>query len=188
MKTYITELSNIFNISIFQEIAARLITPEWLNLSDPDALQKFTDTTPIDVNEYTDLLLLKNKYPSLSSHIKFMKSTKGTWPVHIDNHRRSAINIPISNTINTITRFYTGGTAVDKIQAKFGNVSNVWYSNEYLTYIKDAHHAFDHILTVPTLVNTAQPHNIINNSEIPRVICSWATTSSYEEAQEEFNV
>jgi hypothetical protein len=188
MKTYVTEITNVFDVSIFQEISAKLITPEWLRLSDPESLQKFTDKFPVDTNEYPELLLLRKKYPSLSRYIKFMKSTKGSWPVHIDNHRHSAINIPISNTANTITRFYVGGTPVDKVHAMFGDVLNDWYSNEYLTYIKDAQKQYDHVLTIPTLVNTAQPHNIINNSDTPRIVCSWATSISYKDAQEEFNV
>jgi hypothetical protein len=188
MNTYITEITDVFNISIFQEIASKLITPEWLESSDPGSLQKFTDKFPIDINEYAELSLLRKKYPSLSRYLKFMKSTRGSWPVHIDNQRNSAINIPISNTANTITRFYTGGTPVNKVHAMFGNVLNDWYSNEYITYIKDSQKHYDHILTVPTLVNTAKPHNIINNSDTPRIVCSWATTLSYEEAQKEFNV
>jgi hypothetical protein len=188
MNSYVTEITDVFNISIFQEIAYKLITPEWFKLSDAESLQEFTDKFPVDINEYPELLLLRTKYPSLNTYIKFMKSTKGSWPVHVDIHRRSAINIPISNTANTITRFYTGGIPVDKVHTMFGNVLNDWYSNEYATYIKDAQKQYDHVLTVPTLVNTEQPHNIINNSDTPRIICSWGTSLSYKEAQEEFNV
>jgi hypothetical protein len=188
MKKYITELTNILDIEFFQNIAKTVVTDKWLSLSDPEALKKFTDTTPVSVSDYPYLIEVKRKYPSLSNQIKFMKSTAGSWPVHTDNHRQCAINIPISNTKNTITRFYTGGTPVASIEAEFGNTHNVWYSNDYLTYIIDAIKDFDHVLQIPTLVNTTHPHGIINSGIDPRIICSWAFTVSYEDARKELNV
>tara|TARA_B110000503_G_C7155457_1_gene417111 strand:- start:1584 stop:2150 length:567 start_codon:yes stop_codon:yes gene_type:complete len=188
MKKYITELTDILDVEFFQSIAKTLVTDKWLSLSDPEALRKFTDTMPVSVLNHPYLIEVKLKYPSLSNQIKFMKSTAGSWPVHTDSHRRCAINIPIANTKDTITSFYTGGTPVAHIDAEFGNTHNVWYSNEYLTYIINAKKDFDHVLQIPTIVNTTMPHGIVNSGTRPRIICSWAFTTSYEEACGELNV
>lgn len=181
------ELGELINCEVFRNIAEEIITDKWLSLSDTEALSKYTDRLPVNVEDYKYLSDLKKQYPRLNENVKFMKSTRGSWPTHYDSHRQCAINIPIFNTTSTITRFYSGGRAVDSVNAEFGSTTNTWYSNEYLTYIIEAQPEFDHVLTVPTLINTSVPHGIFNNSDNHRIICSWAYDGTFEEAVGEFS-
>jgi len=187
MNSFVTELHNFLDVKFFQQIADDIISDDWLTLPDPDALGKYTDRTPISVYDYNYLELLQERYPGLANQVKFMKSSYGTWPTHFDSHRKCAINIPLFNTNDTITRFYVNGTNVDSVEEDFGGKKGKWYSNEYLTYVIDAEPAFDHVLTVPSIINTSKPHGIFNNGNRPRIICSWAYNGTYEEAVKELN-
>lgn len=188
MNQYATELPNVLDVSYFQEIANSIITQDWLSTPDPVALGKYTDAVLINVSDYEYLTLLKNKHPNLRDYIKFMKSSKGSWPVHVDNHRTCAINIPIANTESTFTRFYDGGTKVDSVTEEFGGYPGTWYSNEYLTYITEANLVFEHVLSVPTIIDSTVPHGINNNGTESRIICSWAYDGTYANALEDFGV
>ena len=106
-------------------------------------------------------------------------------PMRLDNITNT--KKAISNCDHTkVTRFFTGGQEVDSIEGSFGEIYREWKSNEYLTYIKDADNLFDHILTVPTLVNTSKPHNIINTSDSIRVMLSWEYQDTFETAEADF--
>jgi hypothetical protein len=187
MKGYVKELPGFINLSFVKGLASKMLTEEWYNMPDPEALSKFTDRMIIHVDDDVNFKTIKRKYPKLSSTLKLMKCSKGSWLTHVDKHRISAINIPVFNCDETkITRFFTGGQEVESIEGSFGEIYREWKSNEYLTYIKDAENLFDHILTVPTLVNTSKPHNIINNSNSIRVMLSWEYQDTFENAEADF--
>lgn len=188
MIDFVKELKNFVDISFLQNIADNLITKHWLSLPDAEALSQYTDKLPIFVNDYEYLSKIKKQFPNLNDHIKFIKSTKGTWPIHSDTHRKCAINIPIQNTLDTVTKFYIGGKSVEKTTESWAGQERTWFSNEYVTYVKDAEFAYEHILTVPTIVNTFAPHSILNNSVSPRVICSWTYNGTYKDALKELDV
>lgn len=182
MNNFATEIPDFLDVSVFEKIAQDLITEHWLSLPDPQALGIYTDRQPVSVYAHKHLAEIKEKYPKFADHVKFMKSSKGSWPAHVDNHRLTAVNIPIANTLETVTRFYNGGTLTDSVKDWFGNELGTWYSNEYITYVKDMDHEFDHVLTVPTIINTTKPHDLVNSGIAPRIICSWAYNATYEEA------
>lgn len=188
MRQYVAELHDIFDIAFFRGIANTLITDEWLGLPDPVALAKYTDTLPVKVRDHEYLIKLRSKYPGLADQIKFMKSSQGSWPVHSDTHRKCAINIPLFNTEHTTTDFYEGGSFVESVEDFFGDIWGTWYTNEYLRYVSNADIKYRHVLNKPAIINTAAPHGISNNGDVPRIICSWAYSGTYEEAVEEFSV
>lgn len=187
MNKYVKELHNTFDVLFFQKIANSVITEEWLSTPDFIALSKFTDNTVIDISKYKYFLKLKNKYPKLSNFIKFLKSSKGTWPVHVDNHRKCSINIPILNTSNTTTCFYSGGKKVNKITDKFGDKLGTWHSNKYITYVTGSKLEFEHTLLLPSIINVSVPHGLNNKDNNIRIICSLTYEKTYEEALKDFN-
>ena len=188
MKKFVTEVANLLDVDVFRDIANSLITEEWLNTDDPAALGRFTDKLLIDVSDYEHLTTVRNSYPRLSNYVKFMKSSQGTWPVHTDNHRKCAINIPIANAEHTATQFYEGGEVVDSVTEEFGGTPGTWYGNDYLTYVTGAKLVFEHTLLVPTIINSTIPHGINNKGIEPRIICSWTYEGTYQEALEDFGV
>jgi hypothetical protein len=187
MKGYIKELPNFIELSFVKDLASKILTEEWYNMPDPFALHNFTDQMVIIAEDNITLNMIRNQYPKLAPTLKLMKCSKGSWLTHVDKHRVSAVNIPVFNCDHTkVTRFFTGGQEVDSIEGSFGEIYREWKSNEYLTYIKDADNLFDHILTVPTLVNTSKPHNIINTSDSIRVMLSWEYQDTFETAEADF--
>ena len=119
----------------------------------------------------------------LNNHIILIKCSKGSWPIHIDAHRSSAISIPVTNCDNTkTTKFFTGGEIAEKIYDQFGDKKGIWQSNEWLTYVENAELACEHATVMPTLINTKVPHQIVNSTDSIRVIFSWAYEAPYAEA------
>ena len=188
MIPYTHKLLNFVEPVLLNQILDNIITPKWETLSDPSALKEYTDSLPVKVTDYVFLSQLQSKYPNLADTIKFLKSSKGTWPIHCDTHRQTAINIPLRNTNNTFTVFHEGGTSVDSVYAQFGNVLQEWFSNKYITYFNDSVEVYREVLDCPTVVNTSKPHGIINNGDKTRWICSWAYNGTFEQALEDFGV
>lgn len=187
MNEFVVELPDFIDLEYMKNLADTMLTEEWLYSSDPVALRDFTDVNVVDVTADEYLNSIRQQYPNLADKIKLMKCGQGSWPIHIDRHRLSAINIPVTNCDNTKTsKFYRNGTVVDSIVATFGSVTDIWYSNEYLSYVQDAELAYEHVLTVPTLTNTKTPHQIVNNTETTRVIFSWAYNENFEQAKQVF--
>jgi len=188
MIPYTHKMPNFVETALLNQILDSIITPRWENLPDPVALKEYTDRLLLEVNDYPSLTQIQSKYPNLANTIKFLKSSKGTWPIHCDTHRQTAINIPLRNTDNTFTVFHQGGNSVDSAYAQFGDIFQNWRSNEYITYIVDSIEVYREVLECPTIVNTSKPHGIINNSNKTRWICSWTYDGTFEQALEDFGV
>ncbi len=188
MIPYTYKIPNFIDSILLNNILDSIISPLWESLPDPAALSEYTDKLPIAVIDYPFLANIRSKYPKLADHIKFLKSSKGSWPVHCDTHRQTAINIPLRNIENTYTVFHESGKQATNVHAYFGNVLQEWYSNEYVTYITNSKEVYKEILKCPTIVNTSKPHGIINNGSNNRWICSWPYNGTFEEAIEEINV
>jgi len=188
MNPYTHKIPNFIDPILLNNILDSIISPLWESLPDPAALYEYTDKLPIAVKDYPFLANIQSKYPKLADRIKFLKSSKGSWPIHCDTHRQTAINIPLRNIENTHTVFHKGGEQAKNVHAYFGNVLQEWYSNEYVTYITNSEEVYKEILECPTIVNTSKPHGIINNGSNNRWICSWAYNGTFEEAIEEINV
>ena len=63
--------------------------------------------------------------------------------------------------------------------------AGTWTSNKYVSYVDAKDIIFSHKLVVPTLLNTAEPHSITNNSTQVRIIASWTYDDNYMTAIEE---
>ena len=180
---YLTELPGFIDLDYMKGIADNMLTDEWKSLSDVEALARYTDVKVVDVEADDYLKGIRDKYPKLKNHIKLMKCSKGSWPIHIDAHRSSAISIPVTNCDNTkTTKFFTGGEIAEKIYDQFGDKKGIWQSNEWLTYVENAELACEHATVMPTLINTKVPHQIVNSTDSIRVIFSWAYEAPYAEA------
>ena len=181
---YLTELPGFIDMDYMKGIADNMLTDEWMSLSDVEALALYTDVKVVDVEADDYLKSIRAKYPKLKSYIKLMKCSKGSWPVHIDEHRSSAISIPVTNCDNTkTTKFFKGGEIAESIYDQFGDKKGLWRSNEWLTYIQNAELAVEHATVMPTLINTKAPHQVTNSTDSVRIIFSWAYDAPYEEAR-----
>ena len=114
-----------------------------------------------------------------------MKTEKGTWPAHVDKWRKTAINIPLKNYDKCQTHFYKDCIELDKVDSFFGSTYGTWTSNQYVNYVAVKDIIFSHKLVVPTVLNTAEPHSINNDSDETRIIASWTYDDNYATAIEE---
>lgn len=183
---YILTLPDLLDLDYMQQKALEIVTEEWLNVSDVEALRRFTDTITIDVESDEYLKSIRQRFPKLASYLKVMKMDKGQWPPHIDTMRSSAINIPVQNCNETkVTRFGKKGTVVKSMVTTFGNIEAEWHSHEYVNYVTDTDMEFEFYLETPTLINTKVPHQVINTTDTKRLILSWAYEDSFEQAKQD---
>lgn len=98
--------------------------------------------------------------------VAFVMHTTLDVKIHIDNYpyNDARINIPILNTTNTFTRFYTGG--------EFATVTNPLTNISANRLIKaDDLKLVDQVeIDKPTVMRINEPHNIVKlNKEVPRI-------------------
>ena len=198
MNDYYCEIPNIFNVKYISAICKTIVTDEWLNSTDIGGLAHFTDVYPIAVEDHPYLQVLRDNFPKLFPYVKVLKNSEPTWPVHVDNHRRVSITIPVANTgPNKLTTFHEGGETAPYIEGYFGNDWGTWDTNEYLEYVVNSTPAVEYaIQDTPVLINTSKPHGVLNkeaNKEAnkvdpnPRLIATWGYEDTYENALRDFN-
>ena len=90
-------------------------------------------------------------------------------PPHIDAKRKCAINIPVQNTENTDTVFYTG----DQMESEYVHACVYHLIKSPIT------ETFKFSLSGPTLINNTVPHSVINNTDKERIIISWSIDETY---------
>jgi len=189
-KNYIYELDNFIDCLYVYNKAQKLLSEDWLELSDPYALGQYTDNENYYIQVESDdyLSSIKAKFPKLKSYIKLLKSEKGIWPAHVDNWRITAINIPLSNIEGCDTIFYKDNyVKKDSMYSPFGKVKGTWKSNKWITYIETKEELFKHQLTKPTIINTNKPHSVIKHTEGYRIIASWTYDAPFEQAVKDFS-
>ena len=159
------ELAKIDYVSIYNSLSIN-------GKSDPNIYCN-VDSVPI-------LKRLHSKYPFFNKEISIFKidGTKcsdNNWPIHVDAGRKSALNIPIINcNLNAVTCFYEEPTP---FQNKFIPIQQ--YHISLITGDLKIVDSFS--LVMPTLINTAIPHSVINNGEGSRVIMSWGSMLGFNE-------
>jgi len=187
LKKYIYELPDLLDTDYIFEKSMKVITTEWLETPAPYALGKYTDNPDYYINVKNDKYLesIRLKYPKLKDYIKILKSENGTWHAHIDKWRKTEINIPLKHYDDCQTHFYKEYTELEEVDSTFGSATGTWTSNKYVSYVETKDVIFSHKLVVPTLLNTAEPHSITNNSTQVRIIASWTYDDNYMTAIEE---
>ena len=183
---YVLTLPNFIDAAYARQIGLGIITDEWLAADDSKALQIYTDFVTIDVESDPYLKSIRDKYPKLFPYIKIMKMDQGQWPAHTDTMRECAINIPVQNCNETkVTRFGQPGVAVESLVTVFGDLEKEWHSHEYITFVEEQEMDFEIAITVPTLINTKRPHQVINSTETKRVVLSWSYDDVFEQAKQD---
>jgi len=158
-------------IDYFDEIVSDTLT--YLKEQKPDIYNKTIKATyyVLDVNEF------KNHCPKLdlgfarydlicNFAVAFVMHKTSDVQLHIDRYSlgKARINLPILNTHNTFTRFYTGGI--------FTSVTNP-LTNITALRLTDFNglKLVDKVeIDKPTVMRVNEPHDILKlNSEIPRI-------------------
>ena len=98
--------------------------------------------------------------------VAFVMKCNNEVPIHIDNYPygETRINLPILNTHNTFTIFYTGGVFT-QITNSLTNVTSLRLTS------RDGLKVVDKVeIDKATVMRVNEPHNILKlNSEIPRI-------------------
>jgi hypothetical protein len=124
------------------------------------------------VKDSPSLTAMRTQFPFLGSMYNiYVFPPKTGLPAHIDSFRQCAINIPISNTLESITSFY-------KLQDPV-NLEHV-EDRAYDKVLSNITEIFKFTLACPTLINNKIAHSVINNSDNPRVVLSWGLNSDID--------
>jgi hypothetical protein len=124
------------------------------------------------VKDSPSLTAIRTQFPFLGSMYNiYVFPPNAGLPAHIDSFRQCAINIPISNTLESTTSFY-------KLQDPV-NLEHVEH-RAYDKVLSNITEVFKFTLTCPTLINNKIAHSVINNSDKPRVVLSWGLNSDIE--------
>jgi hypothetical protein len=124
------------------------------------------------VKDSPSLTAMRTQFPFLGSMYNiYVFPPKTGLPAHIDSFRQCAINIPISNTLESITSFY-------KLQDP-ANLEHVEH-RAYDKVLSNITEVFKFTLACPTLINNKITHSVINNSDNPRVVLSWGLNSDID--------
>lgn len=178
---YVKEITTELDLEYFKRAGLENITKEWLRTPAPIALGKFTATRVIMVDEVPYLRELRQRFPKLRAYMEMMKFEPGVIPIHTDNKRSCALNIPIFNCNEQTTTTFYEATAVDQSFERFGDVPpRLWKSSEFISYYKDAKPVFSFQFNRPVLFNTSKPHGIVNNSNNVRLAWTWTCDDSFE--------
>ena len=182
---YIKEIQTELDLEYFARKGINNCTPEWLRTPAPIALGKFTATRVIMVDDEPYLQEIRNRFPKLRNYMEMMKFEPGVIPIHTDNKRSCALNIPILNcNEHTTTTFYQA-TAVEESFERFGDVPpRPWKSSEFISYYKDAKPMFSFQFQKPVLFNTSKPHGIVNKSTGARLLWTWTCDDTFENMKE----
>lgn len=154
-------------------------------------------TARIDIREHDYLRKLQLKYPWLSNYIDFFTALPGLgFPIHIDtveNDRRVVINFPLINADAAYTNWYV----IDNPDAWFrlDKSAEDQGSSMYSSKGKFLNHnaltdplvpVYSMKLTVPTVINTGEPHGVKNPTSKKRIIASWLLNyKDFAEAKQE---
>lgn len=183
---YIKEITTPLDEAFFIERGLETVTPQWLRTPCPMALRDYTSKYVMLVDQHPYLQQLRDKFPKLRYYVELMKFEPGVIPIHIDNKRQCALNIPISNcNEQTTTTFYKDYQKVDVSYEPFGDVpAREWKSSEFINYVKDGKPAFAFQFHKPVLFNTSEPHGIVNKSRKARLIWTWTCDDTFENMKE----
>jgi hypothetical protein len=128
------------------------------------------------------LVELRNRYPFLSTLYNIYLTGAGRdIPVHIDSGRNCALNIPIHNTEDTHTVFYSVEDA--------GDVTNI--EKYVFDFVKSkTQEIYRFTLTQPTVMNTKIPHSVIGHPWHDRIVMSWSVEGnvSYQDLRTKFEL
>lgn len=158
-------------IDYFDEIVSD--TLKYLKEQKPNIYSKTIAATyyVLDLNEFkhhcTKLDLSFAKYDLICNFaVAFVMHRTSDVRLHIDSYSMgdARINIPILNTKNTFTRFYTGGKFT-KITNPITNITSLRLSGYQELQCVDKVE-----IDKPTVMRVNEPHDILKlNSEIPRI-------------------
>jgi hypothetical protein len=124
------------------------------------------------VKDSPSLTAIRTQFSFLGSMYNiYVFPPKTGLPAHIDSFRQCAINIPISNTLESITSFY-------ELQDP-ANLEHV-EDRSYDKVLSNMTEVFKFTLAYPTLINNKIAHSVINNSDNPRVVLSWGLNSDID--------
>jgi hypothetical protein len=158
-------------IDYFDEIVSN--TVKYLKEQKPDIYKKSIAATyyVLDLNEFKQhcpkLDLGFSRYNIVCNFaVAFVMNKTSEVKVHIDRYNlgKARINLPILNTHNTFTRFYTGGTFTAYTNP-LTNITSLGLSGiEGLKLVDQVE------IDKPTVMRVNEPHDILKlNSEMPRI-------------------
>ena len=111
------------------------------------------------------LISLREKFPILSPTWNIYKfGPYDGLPPHIDGKRKSAINIPLIGSENSITKFFS---SKDKIVSYYDETRVL---HAITSELKEE---FSFTLSKPTLINNSVPHSV-RAGPTTRIIISWS--------------
>jgi hypothetical protein len=124
------------------------------------------------VSDNPILIKFQEQFPFLGSlyNIYVFPAQTGL-PVHIDSARKCAINIPISNTLDSTTIFY-------KLEEPILLEHNE--NRVYDKVLSNKIEVFRFTLEKPTLINNTVAHSSMNYSDKPRIILSWGIENNID--------
>lgn len=158
-------------IDYYDEIVSD--TLKYLKEEKPDIYNKSIEATyyVLDLNEFKQycpkLDLGFARYGiTCNFAVAFVMHKTNNVKLHIDRYTmgKARINLPILNTHNTFTRFYTGGTFTPKTNP-LTNITSLQLTNiDGLTLVDTVE------IDQATVMRVNEPHDILKlNSEIPRI-------------------
>lgn len=156
-----------------------------VSISDDEKMIDTSIITPdkrhrlVNADEYLSKIF--KKYDCLSPLYNIIRLKPLQYiPIHVDNKRNCAINIPLKNCENSVTIFYKPKS--DMIISPD--------ADDRLHYITSSlDESFRFVLDRPILFNTSIPHTAINLGTEDRIIFSWSIHKeyTYEDALNIFN-
>jgi hypothetical protein len=124
---------------------------------------------------------LRSKFPILSEIFNIYTLEPGVGlPIHTDQNRQCALNIPIHGTEQSITSFYS---SLDNVMESAYNSKLI--VNEITSPVVPI---FSYTLLRPSLIDNSVPHSVQVLGKTPRVTISWSIVPgvSFEQARQAF--
>ena len=129
-------------------------------------------------DDYSYTRSIRSKFPLLGKIFNIYVSVPfSKFNLHVDAHRKSALNFPIRGTEESVTRFYSKK-----------NFYNNQYNEKFLRYdIYDPLSLeFEFTLSKPTLINNTYPHEMVNGKNY-RLVISWGLEKDFESSKHELS-
>ncbi len=122
---------------------------------------------------------IRDRYPFMGSLFNVYFLNSGL-PVHVDAKRVCAVNIPVQNTENSSTIWYS------LCEPIYSDYDPMLVAHRIKSKVKEE---FRMTLMKPTLMNISVPHSVENRSGEPRITISWGLSRdiTYETACRLFN-
>ena len=179
---YVKLLPNLFDTSFLKDIANELVDENWREFTDVQALQIFTDTYKILVDDYEQLQEIKKVYPKLNDYLKIIKmDPNGTWPLTtMPGHNGSDVCIPIENPLLSAT-FWNGCEEADDIEDYYGNEFGYWENNEYVSYYTGGKKVLTHVLSDISVMDATIPRQFINSTDTLGIYMVWRYDGDLED-------